>query len=162
MPKDWTAKGCLSYRRVGMDTKCSLFNLGLGTTKDIDRFSLGADVNLFAIAGKKTAYFNGSFFANVGAIAKFFPIEGSRTHLFLSGTVGNAPEISLVDNTMPVKFSQLNTMFSMGGQYVCSSRVDLGLTGSWYTMTINPTSSTTTVSRNKNYLYLNANVTIHF
>lgn len=162
LPKDWTAKGNLSYRRVGMDTKCSLFNLGLGTTKDIDRFSLGADVNLFAIAGKKTAYFNGSFFANVGAIAKFFPIEGSRTHLFLSGTVGNAPEISLVDNTMPVKFSQLNTMFSMGGQYVCSSRVDLGLTGSWYTMTINPTSSTTTVSRNKNYLYLNANVTIHF
>lgn len=161
LPRDWTAKANLAYRRVGMDTKCSLFNFGLGTTKAIDRFSLGADVNLFTISGQKTEYFNGTFFANVGVVAKFFPIEGSRTQLFLSGTVGNAPEVSLVDNTMPVKFSQLNTTFSLGGQYVVSSRVDLGVTGSWYTMTIRPTEAED-ASRNRNYLYLNANVTIHF
>lgn len=161
LPKDWTAKGGLSYRLIGSDAKTTLLSLGLGATKDLELFNLRADVNMFVMSGQHTNYFSGSFFVNGSVIAKCFPIEGSKTHLFLSGSVGNAPEISLVDNLMPVKFNQLNTMLGFGGQYVVNSMIDFGISGQWYTMAVK-SSSAETKDNNKNYLYLNANVTIHF
>lgn len=160
LPEDWTAKGGLSYRLVGSGAKTSLLGLGIGAIKDFEQFNVGADLNMFAMAGTKTDYFNGNFFVNGSVVAKCFPIEGSRTHLFLSGSVGNAPEISLVDNLMPVKFNQLNTMLGFGGLYVVNSMLDFGMSGQWYTMSVKSVSGSN--NNNKNYLYFNANVTIHF
>ncbi len=161
LPDDWTAKGGLSYRLVGSNAKTSLFGLGVGATKDFEQFNLGADLNLFAMMGRQTAFFSGNFFVNGSLVAKCFPIEGSRSHLFLSGSVGNAPEISLVDNLMPVKFNQLNTMLGFGGVYVANAMLDFGMSGQWYTMSVKRM-STDGNNNNKNYLYMNANVTFHF
>lgn len=94
-------------------------------------------------------------------MAKCYPFDGSRTHLFLSGSVGTAPDLSVIDNTMPTKFNQLNTMLNFGGMYVINSVLDFGLSGLWYTMTLD-SSSAAKASYSKNYLYFNANVTIHF
>ena len=139
----------------------SLIGVGLGGTKGIERFNFGADLHLLILAGKESEYISGKFFANASAVAKYYPIEGNRTNIFISGSVGNAPEISLIDYNMPVKFNQLNTMFGIGGTYAINSVIDFGIMGSWYSMTINP-STDNDADRNKNYLYLNANVTIHF
>ncbi len=159
MPKDWTAKAGLSYRLIGNDATVSLIGLGLGATKELEQFSLGADLHLMAMSGDDTNYFGGNFFINGSVIAKCYPIEGSRTHIYATGSVGNAPDVSLIDNLMPVKFNQLNTMLGLGGLYTVNSMIDLGLSGQWYLMSVKKESES---NNNKNYLYLNAHVTIHF
>ena len=159
MPKDWIAKAGLSYRLIGNDASTSLIGLGLGATKELERFSLGTDLHLLAMSGGDTNYFGGNFFVNGSVIAKCYPIEDSRTHLYATGSVGNAPEISLIDNLMPVKFNQLNTMLGLGGIYTVNSMIELGLSGQWYLMSVK---KETESNNNKNYLYLNAHVTIHF
>lgn len=161
LPKDFTAKASVSYRMVSAYYSTSLISLSVGGTKEIEHFNFGADVHLSTLSGNESAYFTGNFFYTAGAVAKFFPVDGSRTSLFISGSVGNAPEISLVDYNMPVQFNQLNTMLGIGGLYAINSTIDFSLTGSWYSMAVN-TSSTEKSNSSKNYLYLNANVTIHF
>lgn len=161
LPYELTAKGSLSYRLIGGDKNTSLLSLGVGATKPINIFEVGADLRTFIMLGEKSASFDGHFFVNGSVIAKCYPIEGSKTNLFLTGSVGNAPEVSLIDNSMPIKFSQLNTMLGLGGVYSLNATLDFGLSGQWYTMSVK-SDDATGVNNSKNYLYLNANVTIHF
>lgn len=161
LPNEYTAKASVSYRLVSTYSSTSLIGLSAGGTKGIERFNFGADLHLFALVGTESDYFTGSFFCNLSAIAKCFPLDDSRTNIFLSASVGNAPELSLIDYNMPTRFNQLNTMLSIGGIYAINSFIDFGLTGSWYSMAVKST-STDKPDSTKNYLYLNANVTIHF
>lgn len=161
LPYELTAKGSLSYRLIGGDKNTSLLSLGVGATKPINIFEVGADLRTFIMLGEKSASFDGHFFVNGSVIAKCYPIEGSKTNLFLTGSVGNAPEVSLIDNSMPIKFSQLNTMLGLGGVYSLNATLDFGLSGQWYIMSVK-SDDATGVNNSKNYLYLNANVTVHF
>ena len=157
LPREWTAKAGLSYRLLEEST--SLLSLGLGATKDINRFNLGADLRLFGMFGGQSDGFSGHFFLNGSITAKCYPVEGNKSNLFATASVGNAPEISLIDNSMPVKFNQLNTMLGFGGVYIINDVFDVGLSGQWYNMSVKAGSTT---NNSKNYLYLNANVTVHF
>lgn len=161
LPKDYTAKGGLSYRLIGAGVNTSLVSLGVGATKPVSNFEFGADLRLFTLFGGQSEYFGGHFFINGSVVAKLYPIEGSKSNLFVSGSLGNAPEVSLIDNSMPVKFNQLNTMLGFGGVYSANAMLDFGLSGQWYNMSVKRFSEENT-SNNKNYLYLNANVTVHF
>lgn len=158
---DWTAKASVSYRLIGDDNTTSLIGASIGATKDIEQFNLGADIHWFAMMGDETLHLGRKFFVNGSLIAKYYPIEGSRTHLMAMGSVGNAPELSLIDNSLPIRFNQLNTMLGFGGLYAISSVLDFGLSGQWYTMSTESTDGSNLIT-NKNYLYLNANITIHF
>ena len=168
---DWTGRADISYRLIGNNYKTSLIGAGIGATKDIEPFSLGADFRAFFMTGQDTKLLSNRLFVNGGVTARCFPIEGNRSNFFVTGSVGNAPELSLIDNSMPVKFNQLNTMLGCGGLYVVNSMIDFGISGTWYNMAIstkeikNINAGTTLVTnrdKNKNYLYLDAYVTIHF
>ncbi len=160
MKNEWTAKGDASYRLIGNNNKTSLIGVGVGAEKTINQFSLGADVHLFSMFGEDTDHLSSKLSVSGGIIAKCYPIEGNRSHLFFTGSVGNAPEMSLIDNSIPVKFHQLNTMLGFGGQYFVNSMIDVGLSGTWYTMSTS--SITSQIGNTKNYLYINANVSVHF
>lgn len=158
---DWTAKGDLSYRLIGEGYKTSLIGAGVGVSKELEPFSLGADVRIFYMTGKDTEFLSNKLFVNGGVIAKCYPIESNSSHFYVTGSVGNAPELSLIDNSMPVKFNQLNTMLCCGGLWVINSMLDFGISGTWYNMAVS-TKSDLKASNSKNYLYLDAYVTIHF
>lgn len=158
---DWTAKGSISYRLIGDDNSTSLIGASIGATKTIEQFNVGVDVHGFAMSGDETLHLGRKIFVNGSLVGKYFPIEGSRTHLMAMGSVGNAPELSLIDNSLPVRFNQLNTMLGFGGLYAFSSVLDFGVSGQWYTMSTESTDGSNLIT-NKNYLYLNANITIHF
>ena len=160
LKNDWTAKGDVSYRLIGTNNKTSLIGVGVGAEKPINQFSLGADVHLFSMFGEDTEHLSSRLSVSGGIIAKCYPIEGNRSHIFFTTSVGNAPEMSLIDNSVPVKFHQLNTMMGFGGQYFVNSMIDVGLSGTWYTMSVS--SIAAEMGSTKNYLYLNANVSIHF
>lgn len=173
---DWTGRGDLSFRQIGDDVKTSLWGAGLGVTKDLAPFSLGADVRAFYMKSKDTSLFDSKFFVNGSLTARVYPVENSRSHIFVTGGVGNAPEISLIDKTMPLRFNQLNTMLGCGGLYVINSMIDLGISATWYNMAVSsrtqvevelenatdPMKKLVEVGKSRNYLYLDAYVTIHF
>lgn len=168
---DWTGRADISYRLIGQNNKTSLIGAGIGATKDIEPFSLGADVRAFFMTGKDTELLSNKLFVNGGVTARCFPIEGNSSNFFVTGSVGNAPELSLIDNSMPVKFNQLNTMLGCGGLYVINSMIDFGISGTWYNMAISTkeikmfgedTMLVKNGGKSKNYLYLDAYVTIHF
>ena len=51
-------------------------------------------------------------------------------------------------------------MLGAGGLIVINAMIDLSLSGTWYNMSVSDAASNNT--RNRNYLYLDAHVTIHF
>jgi prepilin-type processing-associated H-X9-DG protein len=68
--------------------------------------------------------------------------------------------LSLIDRAIPTRFDQLTTMLGAGGLIVINAMIDLSLSGTWYNMSVSDAASNNT--RNRNYLYLDAHVTIHF
>jgi YaiO family outer membrane protein len=159
--RGWTGTGDLSYRRMEDDEKASLFGASLGVTKEWDVFSLSATGHAFYMTGEAAKSFNPDIFFNGGLTARCYPIEGNRSYLYVTGSVGNAPELSLIDNSMPVRFDQLNAMLGGGALFVVNTMMDLGLSGTWYNMQVS-NSGNSSVSRSRNYLYLGAYVIIHF
>lgn len=157
----WTAKGNMSYRLIGSGNKTSLVGAGVGAARDISSFNLGADIHVFAMMGEDTEYLASKLSVNGSVMAKCYPVSNRQSYIYVTGSMGNAPELSLIDTSMPVKFNQLNTMLGFGGLYNVNSMIDLGLSGSWYTMSVS-SDADTQGSSHTNYLYLNANVTIHF
>lgn len=156
----WTGTGNLSYRLIDDDDKNSLFEAGAGATKDLDPFVLGANAHAFLMAGNITSSLNSRVFVNGGLTARCYPSQTNRSYFFLAGSVGNAPELSLIDRAIPTRFDQLNTMLGAGGLIVINAMIDLSLSGTWYNMSVSDAASNNT--RNRNYLYLDAHVTIHF
>lgn len=115
------------YVKVGWaESKKSMIQLGAGVTKTLDKFVLNGGISGLYFA--KNLYFN----SNLGM--KFFPVEGNSSHIFAVGGVGTAPESSLIDKSMPVGFSKLNTYVGIGGSYFLNRYITLGLSGTWYTM----------------------------
>ena len=159
--KGWSGQSDLSYRFVNDSQKASLTGAGLGVTKETGAFSLGAKFNALYLSGAASKTLSSKIFFNGGLTARCYPAEENHSYFYVGGSVGNAPEISLIDNSMPVKFDQLNTMLSAGGLLVVSSMLDIGVSGTWYDMTTSSGSSEN-ANRSRNYLYFSAYVTIHF
>lgn len=157
---DWTGTANLSYRLFDDDYKASLFEAGAGVTKDLEPFSLGANAHVFYMAGDAAKSFSSSLFVNGGLTARCYPAAGNRSYFYVAGSVGNAPELSLIDNSMPVRFDQLNTMLGAGGLVIISSMIDFGVSGTWYNMAVS--NNKTDNTRSRNYLYVDAHVTVHF
>ena len=157
---DWTGTANLSYRLFNDEQKASLFEAGAGATKDLEPFSLGANAHVFYMAGDAAKSLNSNIFFNGGLTARCYPASGNRSYFYVAGSVGNAPELSLIDNSMPVRFDQLNTMLGAGGLAVINSMIDIGVSGTWYNMSVS--SSLTNNTRSRNYLYIDAHVTVHF
>lgn len=103
-----------------------LTQVGLSAQRTINRFIVQGSVDAFNM--NKKLYFNGSL------KGQFFPMEGSRTHVFASGGVGTAPQTELLDNSMPAGFSKLNTFVGAGLMWFFNRHIAGALTGTWYTM----------------------------
>lgn len=143
----------------------AMVQVGLGASKTLgaeDRFNLSAGVDGFLLSG--------NIYFNANTKLQFFPLQDNRSHVFGQIGLGTAPESSLIDQSLAVGFSNLNTFASLGGQYFVNKYITLGLTGSWYTMlTTKETLSlpiTDTMAQTKksysNYFYLHASVQLTF
>lgn len=99
---------------------------GINVEKTINQFNLQGGADVFWIQDK--FYFNGQ------VKGQFFPIEGSKTHIFAAGGVGNAPQTELLDNSIPAGFSKINTFVAGGFLWSLSKNLSLSLSGTWYTM----------------------------
>ena len=48
-------------------------------------------------------------------------------------SIGSAPETAVLDYPLPGSFSHTNTMVGLGGQYMVSPNITIGLMGTWNT-----------------------------
>lgn len=104
----------------------TLIQVGLSAQRTINRFVVQGAVDAFAMKSK--LYFNGQL------KGQFFPVEGSRTHVFAAAGVGNAPQTELLDYSMPAGFSKLNTFVGAGVTWFLNKHIAAGVAGTWYTM----------------------------
>lgn len=143
----------------------AMVQVGLGASKTLgveDRFKLSAGVDGFMLSG--------NIYFNANAKLQFFPLQDNRSHVFGQIGLGTAPESSLIDQSLAVGFSDLNTFTSLGGQYFVNKYITLGLAGSWYTMLTTketlslPVNGTTAQTKKSysNYFYLHASVQLTF
>lgn len=103
-----------------------LTQFGLTAQRTIPQFVIQGGVDGFIMNNK--LYFSGQL------KGQFFPLEGSRTHVFAMGGIGSAPQTELLDQSMPAGFSKLNTFVGGGLTWFFNKHIAASLSGTWYTM----------------------------
>lgn len=155
MWKDWVVNIHGSYRRVNAYTRnyewiensektqssdpdyvlafknwqhhyLDLVQVGVTAQRTIDQFVVAGSVDGFSM--NRRYYFNGQI------KGQFFPVDGSRTHVFAMGGVGTAPQSELLDYSMPAGFSKLNTFVGGGLTLFLNRHIAASVAGTWYTM----------------------------
>lgn len=142
-----------------------MVQVGIGANKTLGgegRFNVGGGVDGFLLSG--------NIYFNANAKLQFYPLEDRKSSIFAQAGLGTAPESSLIDQSLAVGFSDLNTFTSLGVVYFLNKYITLGLTGSWYTMlTQNETLSlplngtNAQITRNySNYFYIHGSLIVSF
>lgn len=112
---------------VGWDKKAlNLFQAGVTVTKTMTQFVIAGSADAFLLDNR--------FFVNGQVKFQFFPVDGNRSHVFASAGAGTAPELTIIDRSLPSTFSNLNSFVSAGGLYCFNKSLAASLSGSWYTM----------------------------
>lgn len=143
----------------------AMIQAGIGAGKTFgmdDRFNVSACVDGFML--QNNLYFNSN------AKMTFYPLMDTKSFVFAQAGMGTAPESSLIDQSLAIGFSDLNTFVSMGGQYFVNRYITLGLSGAWYTLLTQkeslslPLHGTTaqTTKNYSNYFYVHASVILTF
>lgn len=127
--------------------KVSILNVGGDVGKDFGQFHYSGGADLFLIKG--------NVYVNAKSKMQYFPLEKSRTHVFAAVGMGTAPELEIVDNSLPTGFSRLNSFVSGGGFYSFNSHFGLAANGTWFNLV-------NTQGYHKNYFYINAQFQILF
>lgn len=123
--KDWHLDGSLGYRRLLGDK--NLFSLTAAANKELSPFLL--------TLGAGAIHFNKEFFFNMQAKAKYMPLDDNRTSITAAAGFGTAPELNIIDlYSLSSSFSHMNTFASLGGQYLLTPNLSLGLLGVWNTL----------------------------
>lgn len=122
---DWYLDGSLGYRRLLGDK--NLFSLSAMANKEISPFLLSLGGGLI--------HFNKQLFFNMQAKARYMPLEDKRTSITAAAGFGTAPELNIIDlYSVSSSFSHMNTFASLGGQYLLTPNLTLGVLGVWNTL----------------------------
>ncbi len=148
LPLEWTLSERLQWRYIADDTKYHVFSAGLSAGWSSENgFILTPSLDAFLM--QRRVYVNG------GIKMTYLPLDGDRSSVYTSFSVGNAPDLSLMDSNMPLTFANLNTSLSVGGSYLINGHFGLSAALDWYVMGNNDNTI-------RNYLYLHAGLTIYF
>ena len=107
------------------EAKANLLTIGGEVAKTIEVVRLNTKLDLH--------FFNSNFYYNAQIGAKYFPANDGKTNVNAMASIGSAPETAVLDYALPGSFSHTNTMVSLGGQYMISPNITVGLTGTWNT-----------------------------
>ncbi len=159
LPHEWDLTEKLDYRRIlNDDDNYHLLSLGLSTSKTINRFTLTPALDVYYMLSPTNTGLQSGVYFNGSLKMQYTVLEGDRSSVFAAVGVGNAPEATLLQNSMPVSFARLNTYVSGGFNWVIVDNLSAGFATSWYALG----QQTANQSMVRNYLYINANLLISF
>lgn len=107
------------------EAKTHLLTVGGEVAKTVEDVRLAAKLDLHL--------FNSNLYYNAQVEAKYFPINDGRTNINATASIGSAPETAVLDYALPGSFSHTNTMVGLGGQYMLTPHITIGLMGTWNT-----------------------------
>lgn len=120
--RDWELEGRVGYRSL---EGRNLWSFGPGVGKFFGPVWLNVKGDLFLL--------DSDLFYNVMAQVRYYPVDDCRSYIVGMAGVGSAPELSVLDRALPGTFDHANTMVGMGGQYMLTPSLTIGLLGTWYT-----------------------------
>lgn len=103
----------------------NLFTASLGAAKTYDKLRLSLRGDGLLLRSK--------IYVNASGEVRYFPLSDGETSIAVLGSIGTAPEASLIDNAMPTSFSKTNTMVGIAARYLLWQNVSVGVTGTWHT-----------------------------
>ena len=122
---DWYVDASAGYRRLM--GSANLFSLSVAGNKELPHW-------LFTLGGGGIMYNSGLFF-NLQAKARYMPLTDGRTSITAAAGFGTAPELNIIDlYTLSSSFSHMNSFASLGGQYLVTPNLSLGVLGVWNTV----------------------------
>jgi YaiO family outer membrane protein len=122
---DWSVDGGVGYRRLRGDK--NLFNISASVNKELPLWYLSI--------GGGVISFDSEIFYNMQAKMRYTPLGDSRTSITAAAGVGTAPELNIIDlYSLSGSFSHMNTFASLGGQYLITPNLSIGLLGVWNTI----------------------------
>ncbi len=124
LPKNWEVELHGGFRRLA-DSR-NLISFGPGISKIWGQFWVNAKGDVLLMESK--------FYYNVMLQSRYFPLNDGRTYLTAMAGVGSAPELNIIDYALiNGGFSGTNTMVGLGGHYMWTPNITLGLLGTWNT-----------------------------
>ena len=149
LPKEWVIDGHFQYRKLDSYSKVTkevvdndevgyafdhwnhtqpdMFNIGLGVTKTVaDNIDLYGGVDGYLI--------NSSCYFAVNTKFTYRPLDISKTNVFATAGFGTAPEMTLIDTSMPSAFEKINSHVGMGCNYMLTQNLTLHIEGDWHTL----------------------------
>lgn len=130
-PKDFELGVTVGYRKNYTPLNVVLNNqsgnmYNLRVSGNIYRGLWRVNTNCDAFMLNKGTYFN------LNSQLKYYPAYDGNTHILITAGVGTAPEIDFVDKLMPGSFEKLNASLGVGGVYMVSKNISLGLNASFH------------------------------
>ena len=130
-PKDFEMGVTVGYRRnyspaeiILSNKSGNMYNLRLSGNVYRDLWRVNTNLDAFML--NKNMYFN------INSQFKYYPTYDRTTHIMVSAGIGTAPEVDFVDKLMPGSFEHLNASLGIGGVYMVSPNISLGLTASFH------------------------------
>lgn len=146
----WDAEVGVGYRRFF--TKQNLMNLNLGITKDIDDFRLAAKLSNFYLTDNDKSH----YLYSVGLKGQYF-MGNPLNYLLAVGSVGNSPDIDLVNSQLYSGYNVMNAMVGAGIGRSITRNMNASLMGTWYNFQVDKPMEFGTY-RNLYNLYFQLNV----
>ncbi len=150
--RDWELELRGGYRRL--DSR-NLYSAGPGVAKTWDPIRASLKCDLFVLQSK--------LYYNIMAEMRYFPVDDGRSYIVGMAGVGSAPELSVLDRALPGAFDHANTMVGLGGHYLFTPHVSVGVLGTWHTYyTEKRTGYDTILTRYKNLYNIYVQVYVSF
>lgn len=111
----------------------NLMNLNLGVTKDINDFRLGLKLSNFLLDSEGEVI----RLYSVAAKAQYF-MNSPKNYLLFTGSVGNSPDIDLLNNQFYNSFDVFNVMVGGGFGRAITKNIGANIMGSWYNFKKDP------------------------
>jgi len=121
----WEAEAGVGFR--SFFTKENMFNLNLGITKEIEDFRLSAKLSNFLLDSEGERIYLYSF----GAKAQYF-MNNPKNYILALGSVGNSPDIDLLNNQFYNSFNVFNAMVGAGIGRSITKNLGASVIGTWY------------------------------
>ncbi|MFD2905731.1 tetratricopeptide repeat protein [Sphingobacterium anhuiense] len=146
----WEAEAGIGYRRFFSGQ--NLLNLNLGMTKEIDDFRLGVKLSNFLLDSEGERF----YLYSLGAKAQYV-MGNPRNYIMALGSIGNSPDIDLLNNQLYNSFNVFNAMVGAGLGRSITKNVGASVIGTWYNFQTDKSSIATTY-RNLYNLYFQLHV----
>lgn len=148
----WQLEAGAGFRKFFTDE--SLMNLNLGVMKTIDDFNLSGKISNFMLMENGSS----SYLYNVGVKGQYY-MNNPRNFVLAIASVGNSPDLDLMDFQIQNSFEVLNTMVGAGFGRNISRNISANALGSWYNFQTNLIDG---VSTYKNLYNINLQMNVSF